>query len=108
MKTIYSNKDWQKVRQLARKWYGKTGWFIPSWLYIVGAVVGLLASFIGNSNNKMLWFCLVAICGAGLYAREKQIEGFVDGWSESQEYHDGDLTIDELLDWEKPKKNQTN
>jgi|SRR3989344_7641354 len=105
--TIQTHDQWQKVRKLAKEWYARIGWVIPSWVYITGAVISFIVVFIDNTRST-LWIAVFAFCVAKLYARNEQIEGYIDGWQHSQEYITGTDTIEELSDWSVDKKDSKN
>ncbi len=100
---IYTKEEWNKVRLLANKWYRQIEWHIPTKGYYGLLIIGIIGTV--ASHEYRLWFViLTAIAGAQLYAREKQIQGYVEGWQQGQEYITGDYTIDELLDIDKSDK----
>lgn len=103
MQQMQSADDWKKVRKLARQWYTHTGWVVPSWVYMAGAVVSFIVVFI-DKDRSLIWVLVLSFCVAKLYGREKEIEGYIEGWSQAQEFMSGTDTIEELSDWSKETK----
>lgn len=98
MEAIHTEQGWQKVRKLS-KWKQ----IIPTWVYIIGAVVSGYFVFIDN-NRSNRWILILIFCVARWGGKEGHEEGYVDGWDEAQDYTTSDFTLDELLEVNKPKE----
>ena len=102
MEAIHTKQGWQKVRKLS-KWRE----VVPIWVYIVGAIISFIAVFIDN-NRSTIWVFVLVYCASKWGLKEGHEEGYVEGWDEGQDYIEGDLTMDELLEAGKPEENDDN
>lgn len=97
---IQTREDWQKVRKLS-KWRE----VVPLWVYAIGAIICTLVILIDNKRSNLWILGLVFFVGKwGL--KEGHEEGYVDGWSEAQDYTSDDITIDKLLEVTKSKEDK--
>lgn len=109
MPLIQGKEDWEKVRKLY-----KQNWIIPSWVYLIGVAICTVAIFFGDwtieassfIRANALWLTVGACCLFRL-AREDNLQGYIDGWSDGEDYVVGHTTIDELLDLGEKSKNKT-
>lgn len=106
MKPIYTREEWNKVRQLATKWYAQIDWHIPTKVYYFVLIVSIIVSLF-DSEYRLVVLTVTAIAGAKIYAREKQIQSFVEGWQQGQEYITGDNSIDDLLKYDENIKKKS-
>lgn len=106
IRPLHTREEWNKVRKLADKWYAQIDWHIPTKVYyFIGTISFIVALF---SYEYRLWAVIVtAIAVAQIYSREKQIQSYVEGWQQGQDYVTGEYSIDELLEYDKKAKKDT-
>lgn len=103
VRPIHTREEWNKVRKLADKWYSQIDWHIPTKVYYSITLIGFIVALV-SSEYRLFAVIITAIAGAQVYSREKQIQSYVEGWQQGQDYITGDFTIDELLEYDKPPK----
>ena len=100
MQIIKTKEDWDKVGKLGWKWYSKIGgWNVPTKILILGAGAGILLTWLNIRWQWLFWCCLTL-----LFGRTRQVEGYVDGWNQAQDFVTSDITIDELLEFDQSKE----